>query len=147
MYCKNCGASMNDNQAICLKCGVKTGIGTRYCANCGKLLADEKATVCLNCGVAIRKNWLSGETLGGKDKTVIILLCLFLGGFGVHNVMIGEYNKGFLKILIAIVSIVCLFMQIPTLYYIGMLINSVISIIDLVKICTNKYIVDKNKWI
>ncbi len=27
MYCRNCGEVMNDNQAICLKCGVKTGEG------------------------------------------------------------------------------------------------------------------------
>ena len=45
MYCRNCGEPMNDNQAICLKCGVKVGAGTRYCANCGKLLTDEKATI------------------------------------------------------------------------------------------------------
>ena len=28
MYCKNCGEEMNDNQAICLKCGVNVGKAT-----------------------------------------------------------------------------------------------------------------------
>ena len=30
MYCKNCGEMMNDNQAICVKCGVKTGEGSNF---------------------------------------------------------------------------------------------------------------------
>ena len=37
MYCKNCGAAMNPNQAICIQCGVKTGEGANFCNNCGKL--------------------------------------------------------------------------------------------------------------
>lgn len=35
MFCKHCGGAMNDNQAICLSCGTKTGAGTAHCANCG----------------------------------------------------------------------------------------------------------------
>ena len=54
MFCKNCGEAMNDNQAICLKCGVKTGEGNAYCANCGEAV-DANASVCLKCGVAIKK--------------------------------------------------------------------------------------------
>ena len=37
MYCRNCGEQMNDNQAICIKCGVKVGEGTTYCANCDEI--------------------------------------------------------------------------------------------------------------
>ena len=55
---------MNDNQAICLKCGVKTGDGKAFCANCGNAVA-ENAAVCLNCGVAIKAG--NGEYLNGKE--------------------------------------------------------------------------------
>lgn len=54
MYCRNCGAQMNDNQAICIKCGVKAGEGKSFCSNCGKPV-NENADICLSCGVAIRK--------------------------------------------------------------------------------------------
>ena len=83
MFCRNCGEAMNDNQAICLKCGVKTGTGNAFCANCGKPV-DPNADVCLSCGVAI-KNAVNGDYLNGKDKIVIALVCFFLGGIGIHN--------------------------------------------------------------
>lgn len=53
MYCKNCGQEMNEQQAICLKCGVKTGIGNKYCKHCRAEINPE-AEVCLNCGMAIK---------------------------------------------------------------------------------------------
>ena len=31
MYCRNCGAEMNENAAICVKCGVAKGTGNSYC--------------------------------------------------------------------------------------------------------------------
>lgn len=54
MYCKNCGKPMNDNQAICLNCGVNAGCGNKFCANCGEPV-NENAAVCTHCGVAIKK--------------------------------------------------------------------------------------------
>lgn len=45
---------MNDNQAICLNCGVNAGCGNKFCANCGEPV-NENAAVCTHCGVAIKK--------------------------------------------------------------------------------------------
>ncbi len=126
MYCKNCGEVMNDNQAICLKCGVKTGEGNAFCANCGKEVAAN-AAVCLNCGVAIKAG--NGEYLNGKDKIVMALICFFLGGLGIHNFMMGETKKGIVKIVL---SICC-----------G--IGSILALIDFIKILTDKYVVDPDK--
>ncbi len=126
MYCKNCGEVMNDNQAICLKCGVKTGEGNAFCANCGKEIAAN-AAVCLNCGVAIKAG--NGEYLNGKDKIVMALICFFLGGLGIHNFMMGETKKGIVKIVL---SICC-----------G--IGSILALIDFIKILTDKYVVDPDK--
>jgi ribosomal protein L32 len=95
MYCKNCGELMNDNQAICIKCGVKTGDGNAFCANCGNSIAPN-ADVCMNCGVAVKK---AGD-LNGQDKIVMILVCFFLGGLGIHNFMMGENTRGILKIVL-----------------------------------------------
>ena len=129
MFCKNCGEAMNDNQAICLKCGVKTGEGAGFCANCGKEL-PENADVCMNCGVAVKKQAAAGD-LNGQDKIVMIIVCLFLGGLGIHNFMMGESKKGVFKI---IMSLCC-----------G--IGSILALIDLVKLAMGTYVVDPTKLV
>ncbi|MBQ6708388.1 MAG: TM2 domain-containing protein [Clostridia bacterium] len=125
MYCKNCGELMNDNQAICLKCGVKAGEGNLFCANCGKNVAPN-AEVCLNCGVAIKK---AAVGYGNYDKITIALICFFLGGLGIHNFMLGETKKGIVRIVLSL----C--------FGIG----AIIALIDFVKILTDKYEINPDK--
>ena len=127
MFCKNCGEAMNDNQAICIKCGVKTGDGNKFCWNCGNTVA-ENAEVCLSCGVAVKK---ANGDLAGQDKLVMILICLFLGGLGIHNFMMGETKKGIFRI---VMSLCC-----------G--IGYIIALIDLIKIAMGTYVVDPTKLI
>lgn len=124
MFCKNCGEQMNDNQAICLKCGVKTGEGNAYCANCGKEVVPE-AEVCLSCGVAIKKT----ANYGNYDKVVIALVCFFLGGLGIHNFMLGETKKGVVKIVLN--------------FCFG--IGSILALIDFIRILMDKYEVNPDK--
>lgn len=128
MFCRNCGGQMNDNQAICLKCGVKTGEGNKFCPNCGQPVA-EYAEVCLSCGVSLKKA-VEGN-LAGKDKTMLIIVCLFLGGIGIHNFIMGETKKGIVKI----VASMCF----------GL--GAILALIDLIRICTDSYVVDPNKLI
>lgn len=118
---------MNDNQAICIKCGVKVGEGNAYCANCGKPI-DANAQVCTSCGVAIKK---ATKNYNGHDKIVIILICLFLGGLGIHNFMMGENKKGIFRI---IMSCLC-----------G--IGSIFALIDLIKIAMDNYVIDPDKLV
>ena len=131
MFCKNCGEAMNENQAICIKCGVETGKGNAFCANCGKPV-EPNADVCLNCGVAIKDEKSNGKyDVNGKDKIMMALLCFFLGGIGIHNFVLGENKKGIFRI---IMSFVC-----------G--IGGIIALIDFVKILMGKYEVDPTKLI
>ena len=127
MFCKNCGEAMNENQAICLKCGVKTGDGNAFCANCGEAI-DANAEVCLKCGVAVKKTAAKGN-LGGKDKITIALICFFFGGLGIHNFMLGENKKGIVKIVLSL----CL----------G--IGGILALIDFIKILMDNYVVDPEK--
>ena len=55
MYCRNCGEALNDNQAVCLKCGVEVGKGRSFCPNCGNEVAQE-AVVCVRCGVPLKNS-------------------------------------------------------------------------------------------
>lgn len=126
MFCKNCGEAMNDNQAICLKCGVKTGEGNGYCANCGESI-DPNASVCLKCGVAVKK--AADGDLAGKDKITMALVCFFLGGLGIHNFMMGETKKGIVKIVLSLCA--------------GL--GGILALIDFIKILMDKYVVDPDK--
>ncbi len=129
MFCKNCGEAMNENQAICVKCGVKVGDGAGFCANCGEAIAPN-ADVCMKCGVAVKKAAKGGD-LNGQDKIVMLLICFFLGGLGIHNFMMGETKKGVFKI---IMSLIC-----------G--IGGILALIDLIKIAMGSYVVDPEKLI
>lgn len=125
MYCKNCGEQMNDNQAICLKCGVKTGQGNGFCANCGQPVAPE-AEVCLSCGVAVKK----AGNFGKYDKVTIAVICFFLGGLGIHNFMLGETKKGIIKIVFSL----C--------FGIG----AILALIDFIRILMDSYEVNPDKF-
>ena len=136
MFCKNCGKAMNENQAVCIECGVKTGDGNKFCANCGQPVA-ENAEVCLSCGVAVKKS--AAGNLGGQDKIVIALLCFFLGEIGVHNFVMKETKKGVFKIILLVGGfILC---GIPSLICV------IFKWIDLVKILIDKYEVNPDKLI
>ena len=126
MYCKNCGEQMNDNQAICLKCGVKTGEGVGFCANCGQPVAPE-AEVCLSCGVAVKK---AGGDYGKYDKITIALICFFLGSLGIHNFMLGETKKGIVRLVL---TVLC------------MGVGGIIALVDFIKILMDKYEVNPEK--
>ncbi|MBQ9244345.1 MAG: NINE protein [Proteobacteria bacterium] len=119
---------MNDIQDICLKCGVKKNTSHQYCHHCGEMLSPG-TQFCLNCGVGVQKSsgGLEGE-IGGQSKVVIILLCLFLGCWGVHNFVLGEVKKGVFKILMSFCFGISVFFV----------------IYDLIKICTDKYDIDPN---
>ncbi len=129
MYCRNCGETLNENQAICLKCGVNAGAGNKFCPNCGKEVA-ELAAVCVNCGVALApqksKSAANGDYLNGQDKITMAILSFFLGGLGIHNFMMGETKKGIVKI----VASLC--------FGIG----AILALIDFIKILTDKYVVN-----
>lgn len=124
MYCKQCGETINPNQAVCIKCGTKVGEGNMYCSNCGKSV-EASASVCLNCGFAIKSN----DDLNGQNKMVLAVVALLVGGFGIHNFMMGESKKGIVKILLCWTGI-----------------SSIVALIDAIKLFTDKYEVDSDKY-
>lgn len=50
MNCRNCGAEMDQNAAICVKCGYAKG--KSFCQNCGAP-TSEGQSMCTNCGFAL----------------------------------------------------------------------------------------------
>ena len=75
----------------------------KFCSNCGKEL-QENQDVCLNCGVSIKKNNQSNNNPNAKSKIAAGLLGIFLGAFGVHNFYLGYTGKAVAQLLITILS-------------------------------------------
>lgn len=56
MYCRECGEMyFNDKAVICVKCGVEKGKGKKYCPECGNSIPNPKSEVCLSCGVSLKR--------------------------------------------------------------------------------------------
>ena len=108
MYCRNCGKEMNDNQAICLACGVPAGKGNSYCPNCGNAVS-ELAVMCVNCGVMIKEEKVAQPTAikenasnGVKNLSFIpkfiltglAILFMFIDGYFIYSTWRGGYYFG-----------------------------------------------------
>lgn len=99
MYCKNCGAEINENAVACMSCGFAKGTGTKFCANCGGEL-NPGAAICTNCGAAAKP--IVNENGEQKSKLVAVLLAFFLGGFGIHDFYLGYTKYGIIKIVLTL---------------------------------------------
>lgn len=69
-----------------------------YCYKCGKEIDDE-AVVCPGCGCATRNYTAKTIAVANletspKSRLVALLLCIFLGIFGVHRFYLGKIGTG-----------------------------------------------------
>ena len=101
MYCRNCGEFMNDNQAICLKCGVEANKGNSFCQNCGNSVFPE-AVICVTCGVPLKKpadeKKGNGTTQGIAKKDLVKAIILSIVTCGIYSIywficLTNEMNK------------------------------------------------------
>lgn len=76
---------------------------TMFCRNCGNEISD-KAAICVKCGVATGVGSIPGVTTSAdaKSRTAYILLGVFLGAFGIHNFYAGHTGKGVAQLLITL---------------------------------------------
>lgn len=90
MYCRNCKKEVADQAVVCVSCGVPPKGGKNYCQNCGGK-TDPNAVICVKCGVRLAQT--------GKDWLVTLLLCIFLGGLGIHRFYTGSIGIGVAQLL------------------------------------------------
>lgn len=71
-----------------------------FCHSCGAEV-NEKAVVCVKCGVALSPAGAGGQTgpVSDKEWLVTLLLCFFLGCFGVHRFYTGHIGIGVVQLL------------------------------------------------
>ena len=99
MFCRNCGAEINENAVACMSCGFAKGTGEKFCANCGKEV-NPGAAVCVNCGSALKK--VASANGEQKSKLVAVLLAFFLGSIGIHDFYLGYNKNGIIKIVLTV---------------------------------------------
>ena len=74
-----------------------------YCFNCGKKV-NENQDVCLTCGVNLKKD-KKIDNVNGKSKITAGILGIFLGCYGVHNFYLGYNGKAIAQLLITLLSL------------------------------------------
>lgn len=110
--CDNCGNEF-ENGLHCPRCGVKVGQQEKICPRCGN---HYYTNACSNCGYStmgatptpqpqstpvyvapMTQGYSAGYPVNaGKDKTVALLLCIFLGFLGAHKFYEGKIGMGVL---------------------------------------------------
>ncbi|MBU3144548.1 TM2 domain-containing protein [Clostridium sp. CF012] len=71
-----------------------------FCHNCGSQ-NDDGSNFCKTCGInlLIQQNKTEVRTISDKNWLVALLLCVFLGGIGIHRFYVGKIGTGILMIL------------------------------------------------
>lgn len=73
----------------------------KYCTECGSLI-NIKAEICPKCGVRqpMQSSSISAEITEQRNKWITcLILCWFLGVFGVHRFYTGHTTLGILQLL------------------------------------------------
>lgn len=102
MFCKNCGAELNENAVACMTCGFAKGTGEKFCHNCGAEI-NPGAAICVKCGAAVKPvNAANGAVGEQKSKLVAVLLAFFIGSIGIHDFYLGYTRNGIIKIVLTV---------------------------------------------
>lgn len=81
MYCKNCGAEIDPNAAICVKCGFSKGTGNKYCSNCGNEI-QQGQVICTNCRVSLVSTPHQANSVSPQSGKGLSLASLITGIVG-----------------------------------------------------------------
>ncbi len=79
---------------------------TKFCPNCGKEVEENQA-VCLNCGIALpgtKVNTGDFANPNAKSKVGAGVLGILLGALGVHNFYLGYTGKAVAQLLLTLVG-------------------------------------------
>jgi TM2 domain-containing membrane protein YozV len=71
-----------------------------FCPSCGNEV-NENAVVCVKCGVAVNNKTVSNQIgpVSDKEWLMTLMLCIFLGAFGIHRFYTGKTGTAIAMLL------------------------------------------------
>ena len=103
MFCSKCGKEISDEAIICPACGVPT---PNYQPQQAQLQQPTLPPIIINntntntnTNTNVNQNVNVGEVgmaVSPKSKIVTLVLCIFLGAFGIHRFYVGKIGSGLL---------------------------------------------------
>lgn len=93
-----------------------------FCTNCGSQI-DDKAVICVKCGVAVKPKVAVSD--GNNEWLAALLLCIFLGGIGIHRFYTKNNEIAIAQLILGILSCGS--------------ISAIWALVDLVLILTGNY--------
>lgn len=96
MYCRNCGKEVNDKAVVCVNCGVPPLAEKNFCPTCGAATSANQV-VCVKCGSSLAAHSFA-NTSAGSSQVVALLLCIFIGGLGIHRFYLGYTWQGVVQL-------------------------------------------------
>lgn len=75
----------------------------KFCSNCGAEV-NENQDICLKCGVRINKENPANNDPNAKSKVAAGLFGIFLGYLGVHNFYLGYTGKAVTQLLLTLLG-------------------------------------------
>lgn len=113
MFCKNCGQALDNGVRFCPNCGTETIAGVPVPPAASDPVAPRPATY--------------APPRDRKEKSIALILCFFLGCFGVHKLYLKEQKEGCVMLVIGLFG---LFLLIP------LLVTGIWSLINLIQLLT-----------
>jgi serine/threonine-protein kinase len=120
----------------------------KYCSHCGATI-NKDAVICVKCGCAVsgpKKREIKSheiKTVSGEKKTAVFVLNL-IGLNWISRFITGHIGTGILILLLDIFSFATLAFIIG---WIGIITGLIIWIVDLVTVCTNKWKTGDGKYL
>ncbi len=104
MFCRNCGKEVDEKAVVCVSCGVPPNTEKKFCNNCG-VKTEENQTICVKCGVAFASPSTGFSGLPGeKSKMIAGILGIIFGVIGGHKFYLGYIKEGLIMLLITVIS-------------------------------------------
>lgn len=107
MFCSKCGKEISDEAVICPACGVPTPnyhpqqTQPQQPVTMPPIIINNSNTN-TNVNQNVNQNVNGGEykrAVSPKSKMVTLLLCIFLGYFGIHRFYVGKIGSGLVYII------------------------------------------------
>ena len=95
MHCRNCGNQIDEKAVVCVHCGVPPRLEKNFCHNCGVATTTNQA-ICVSCGVPL------GKGASQKSKPTATLLSMFLGIFGAQKFYMGSWGWGIIYLILCL---------------------------------------------